>query len=221
MKRTIRAAAALAAALLLGSSLAGCGKTDTAPAPTAPASAAPAGTAAPEQTPEAAAPAGRQDGERFEAVILLEGMEETVRYEHVRNENLGFEMDYDYESLARAGEEDRERFLSLWDDPESPENYLEVTRRPEDAEPAAEAIRDELAGEYTVTEEPFVLDGARDRLRIDASDAQTGRMQTVTVIPADGGCLVASAHYTVESAEGFGRRFGCLVDTISPIPRPE
>ena len=37
----------------------------------------------------------RQDGERFEGVIILEGMEETVRYEHVRNDTVGFEMDYD------------------------------------------------------------------------------------------------------------------------------
>ncbi len=218
MKKTIRASAVLAAALLLAPSLAGCGKTAPAPTPAAPVSTEePISPAAPAETPEAATPAGRQDGERFETVILLEGMEETVRYEHVRNEALGFEMDYDYESFLRAGEEDRERFISLWDDPESPENYLEVTRRPEDAEAAAAAIRDELAGEYTCTEEPWVLDGARECLRIDASDTQTGRLQTVTVIPADGGCLVASAHYTLESAEGFGRRFGYLVNTISPI----
>ena len=216
MKNPMRAAAALAAALLLVPSLGGCGKTAPAPTPTAPVSTEePVSPAAPAETPEAAIPAGRQDGERFETVILLEGMEETVRYEHVRNEALGFEMDYDYETLQRISEEDGERFLSLWDDPESPENYLEVTRRPEDAEAAASAIRDELAGEYSLTEEPCELDGARECFRIDASDAQAGRMQTVFILPAGESCLVAAAHYTFESAEGFGHRLQGLVNTIS------
>ncbi len=54
-------------------------------------------------------------------------MEETVRYEHVRNTALGFEMDYDFESFVRRSEPDRECFISVYDDPEAPENYLEVT----------------------------------------------------------------------------------------------
>ena len=82
---------------------------------------------------------GRQDGERFEATIVLEGMEETVRYEHIINETAGFEMDYDYEAMVRHSGSGRERFLSVWDDPEHPENYLEVAYRPEDAETAAAA----------------------------------------------------------------------------------
>ena len=57
--------------------------------------------------PEAETASGRQDGERFESVIILEGMEETVKYEHVRNSAIGFEMDYDYESLVRRSEADR------------------------------------------------------------------------------------------------------------------
>ena len=48
----------------------------------------------PAATPAPAPAAVRQDGERFEEVIILEGMEETVHYEHVRNEALGLEMDY-------------------------------------------------------------------------------------------------------------------------------
>ena len=55
------------------------------------------------QVKEPAIETGRQDGERFETTIILEGMEEKVRYEHIRDEALGFEMDYDYEiALSRA-----------------------------------------------------------------------------------------------------------------------
>ena len=67
-------------------------------------------------------------------------MEETVRYEHIRNETLGFELDCDYESFERRSEADRESFVSRWDDPDDPWNYLEVTARPEGAETAAAAI---------------------------------------------------------------------------------
>ena len=87
----------------------------------------------------------RQDGERFEDVILLEGMEETVHYEHIRNTALGFEMDYDYENFVRCSDENGERFVSDWDDPANPENYLEVTLSREDAETAAAAIIEALS----------------------------------------------------------------------------
>ena len=43
----------------------------------------------------------RQVGERFEGTIILEGMDETVKYEHIRNDTLGFERDYDYENFGR------------------------------------------------------------------------------------------------------------------------
>ena len=71
--------------------------------------------AEPAVQPEAETVTGRQDGERFESVIILEGMEETVKYEHVRNSAIGFEMDYDYESLVRCSEADRECFVSVYD----------------------------------------------------------------------------------------------------------
>ena len=83
-----------------------------------------------EQTESATAESGRQDGERFEDTIILEGMEETVHYEHIRNDALGFEIDYDYENFLRHSEPDREIFVSCWDDPEKPENYLEVRYSP-------------------------------------------------------------------------------------------
>ena len=82
---------------------------------------------------EPAHASGRQNGERFEEVIALEGMEETVRYEHVRNDELGFEMDYDYESLVRRSEPERECFVSIYDDPQNPQYYLEVTASASDS----------------------------------------------------------------------------------------
>ena len=44
---------------------------------------------------------GMKDGERFEAMILLEGSEEKVGYEHAISKNVGFEMDFEYDSLTR------------------------------------------------------------------------------------------------------------------------
>ena len=41
----------------------------------------------------------------------------------------------------------------------------------------------------------------------------------VYVIPAADGCLVATAHYTIESAEGFGRRFNYLMNTFEASDR--
>ena len=110
MKKAVyKIVAALVSALLLMSMLSGCGKKNN-PADTAePAStSAPAGTAAPA---EIEVESGRRDGERFEDVIVIEGMEETVQYQHVRNEALGFEIDFDYENLERRSEANRECFV--------------------------------------------------------------------------------------------------------------
>lgn len=167
----------------------------------------------------------RQDGERFEAVIILEGMEETVHYEHIRNETVGFEMDYDYESFERRSEADRESFVSVWDDPDDPWNYLEVTHRPEDAETAAAAIGAELSKTYEIRrEDSFPLDRAGSCIRIDASADIGGltmpeHLQMVYIIPVADGCLVATGHYTIESAEGFGARFSAMMQTLSAIGR--
>ena len=118
---------------------------------------------------EAEAETGREDGERFEAVIILEGMEETVRYEHLRRETLGFEMDYDYERFVRQSEADRERFVSVWDDPQNPENYLDLSFVAEDADAAAEVVRAELSAEYELLEGTRELEGTGSCLRIEAS----------------------------------------------------
>ena len=167
----------------------------------------------------------RQDGERFEAVIILEGMEETVRYEHIRNDALGFEMDYDYESLVRRSEGDRERFVSVWDDPAHPENYLEVTFVAEDAETAAAAIAGELSKTYEIgRNDSFMLGRAGRCISISASADVGGltmpdQLQTVYIIPADDGCRIATEHYSIEAAEGFGRRFRYMMDSFAVLAR--
>ena len=171
---------------------------------------------------EPAVPAGRQDGERFEETIILEGMEETVRYEHVRNDSVGIEMDYDYESLVRRSDAGRERFISIYDNQENPENYLEVTFRSVSADAAAAFVRELLSRRYDLLESTRELERAGSCLTIEASELKgTGRMadqlQTVYIIPAADGCRIATAHCSIESAEGFGRRFSYLVNTLAVV----
>ncbi len=180
--------------------------------------------AAPSETDEPAAESVRQDGERFEAVIVIEGMEETVQYEHIRNDTLGFEMDYDYESFVRRSEADRECFVSVWDDPEHPENYLEVRSDTGNAELVASAINASLSEAYDTIVEEYELDRAGSCIRIEASELKgTGTMadllQVVYIIPAPDGCRVATAHFSIEGAEGFGRRFSYMVKTLDVIDR--
>ncbi len=166
---------------------------------------------------------GRADGERFEAVILLEGMEETVAYEHVKNQNLGFALDYAYEDLERRGDGESERFVSRWDTQEEPWNYLEIRHDTEKAELAAEAVKESLSGAYdNVSDEAFTLAQAGSCIRILASGAReglapAGSLQTVYVIPAGEGCLVAAIHCTYESAEGFGARFEAMMNTLTVL----
>jgi len=216
-KLTLIIAAALIIALAL--SLAGCAK-KPAPAPTEAPTEAPAPSEAPAATP--APGTGIADGARSEAVIVIEGMEETVQYEHVRNDALGFEMEYEYETFSRASEADREVFVSVWDDPESPENYLEVRYDPRSAEAAANAIGAVLARDYDINRSAFTLAGAGECIRIDASADKNGRtpdrLMAVYIVPAEDGSRVAAAHYFFEAAEGFGRRFRCMMDTFSVLP---
>ena len=231
MKRRILASILSAALLLL---LAGCG--------VAPAATGNTPTPQTQVTPETPNPTpdestdepsvttapvidtGRQDGERFESVINMEGMEETVRYEHVVNRTAGFEMDYDYESFLRQSEGDRERFLSIWDDPENPENYLEVKYDTGNAELVAEVISSALSDEYDVFSEYRELDFAGRCIYLEASalkgtNQMAEQLQSIYVIPASDGCRVATAHYSIESAEGFGRRFANMVNTLSVLDR--
>ena len=164
----------------------------------------------------------RQDGERFETVIILEGMEETVKYEHIRNEALGFEMDYDYENFARRSEADRECFISIWDDPANPENYLELTYSSEDADTVAAAVRATLSQTYDLTEETRELERAGSCLYIEASvlkgtNNMADQLQLVYIIPAPDGCFIATEHLYIVESEGFGRRFSYMMNSFSAI----
>ncbi len=181
----------------------------------------------PTEAPEAEPEPGRQNGERFEDVIILEGMEETVKYEHIRNGVLGFEMDYDYESLERHSDPDREWFVSCWDLPENPENYLEVRYSPLDAENAAAAVCKTLSNDYEINrDDSFLLDRAGSCIRITAEEVKGGgympdHLQTVYVIPTADGCRVATAHASIEASEGFLRRFRYMMNTFSAITGSE
>ena len=211
-KDFLTAIAALTMAFLLLTLLCGCGGQNTASE-----SAEPAGSS------ETQIETDRQDGERFEDVITLEGMEETVQYEHIINRSIGIEMDYEYESLQRYSESDRERFVSVYDNPKKPEIYLDVTYSAEDADTVAALIRKELSKEYDIIKESYTLDHAGNCIRIDASgdknDRMPDRLQMAYIIPADDGCRVARIYYTLESAEGFGTRFSKIVNTLVVIDR--
>ena len=203
----------LAALLLTALTLGGCGKADE-----------PAQSAAPTESAKPEAAVKRQDGERFETTITIEGMEETVQYEHLKNEDVGFEMDYDYEKFDRSSGSDVERFVSVWDDAGAPENYFEVRYNPQDAETVAAAVDAALSGSYTTSrDDAFDLARAGKCIRIDASETKSGgemppQLQAVYIVPADDGCRVVTTHCAIESSEGFGRRFHYFMDTFEAIP---
>lgn len=183
---------------------------------------APAEDAAPAETAEPEAEIARADGEHFDAVIMLEGMEETVEYCHARNDTLGFEIDYEYDSLVRLIEADRERFVSVWDNDTDPENYLEVRYDTGNFELVTDAISATLSNDYEIVVETLELDKAGTCNRIDASEVKGGgfmpeHLQTVYIIPAGDGCFVATVHCTIESAEGFGHRIAYMMNTFNII----
>lgn len=165
----------------------------------------------------------RQDGERFEGVIVIEGMEEKVKYEHVRNEMVGFEMDYDYEKFERNSKSNVDRFVSRYDDPENPENYLEVTYSASDADTVSDSVSKDLSSEYDIIKQSFTLDRAGSCIRIGASSLKGNKgtpdfLQMVYIIPAEDGCRIATAHYSYESADSFGTRFADFMKSFSVIP---
>lgn len=209
---------ALLLVLLPMAMLSGCGRTDTASATPAPTE-----QAAPSEVPQAAATPGRQDGERFETTVIVEGMEETVSYEHIRNEALGFEMDYDYEILERRKDTDREVFLALGEDPEDPWNCFEIRRTAGDADSVTAGLKTNFSDSYdTVSAAPFTFDGAGACTCIDISGAKDGKapagsLLTVYVIPANDSCLVALVRCTYESAGGFGVRANAMLNTLTLI----
>ena len=186
------------------------------------------GTAA-AAAPAAAAPAAAaesdlalQPGEHFEGTVTLEGMEQTVHYEAIRNDALGFEMGYDYENFVRHSEADRERFISAWDNPDNPEIYLEITHSSDDAETTAASIAETLSSRYNVSRWEYTLDRAGECIDLRGELDKEGQMsiwelQMVYIIPADDGCFVAWGHYTQESAEGCGARFRGMMHTFAVL----
>ncbi len=174
------------------------------------------------ETSETKSGSGHEDGERSESIIMIEGMEEAVSYEHIRNSTVGIEMDYDYELFERHSEPDRECFVSRYDDPGNYENYLEVTYSEEDAESVAAAVSETLSNDYDIIREEFMLEHAGRCIRIDASADKGGltmpeKLRMVYIIPADDGCCIATAHYSIEGAEGFGVRFRNMMHTLELI----
>ena len=221
MKKRI---AALSVAALMALGLASCGDAPAAEIDTAAGDEEIVVIEAEEATTEEATTAPmRADGERFEAVILLEGMEETVHYEHIRSESIGFEMDYDYEMLERRSDAEGECFVPYTEGAEDPWNYFELRYDTGNANLVADALKASLSGSYdTVTEEEFSLEAAGDCVLVKASGAKagvepSGSLQRVYVIPTGEGCIVATAHCTYESAEGFGARANYMLHTLTVI----
>ncbi len=160
--------------------------------------------------------AGREDGERFEGVIILEGTEETVNYEHAKNSALGFEIDYEYESLTRVSSSEGEKFISIYEDENNASNYLEIVYSMANFEATVENVSEELSANYEISTEEHSFGNVGICKRIYATNPKdnSGNLQTVYVIPCGEGSLIATEHYTFESAEGFGRRFDNMLDTL-------
>lgn len=159
----------------------------------------------------------RKDGERFEEVIILEGMEESVNYEHAINDVIGIEIDFEYESLVRKSESDEERFISIYDNLDSPDNYLEVTYRSENIDAATASISEDLSKEYEIQAGSFELENVSACTTIDTVSSVSGGRDLLRVylVPSGEGTIVATAHFTFESAEGFGHRFDYMMSTLA------
>ena len=175
--------------------------------------------AEPEGLPDVTNETRRQDGERFEDVIMLEGMQETVKYEHVRNDSLGIELDYDYENFERHNDSGSERFVSRYDAGTS----LDIGYSPESAEKMADSFAETFSMAYDIVREPCTLAKAGSCIRIDASATKDGQtpdlLQAVYIIPAGEGSIVAGMQYSFEAADGFGKRFNEILNTLEIIGR--
>lgn len=235
MKKTIVTMTIILALML---SLAGCGKAPAAesstpaPAPQAtetvqtPAENTPAETPAPVETPAPTAePApARQDGERFEGTFCYQGFEETVHYEHLRREDLGFEMDYDYDMFVRQSGADYERFVHVWDDPANPANYIEVEADTGNANLVADAMNAALSGEFDTTVVYRDMDNGEQCICIEASvikgtNQMADRIEERYIIPAPDGCRIATARYDTVDSEGLAKRLFHMVKTIAAFDR--
>lgn len=157
---------------------------------------------------------------RFDAVIMIEGMEETVQYEHAVNEELGIAINYEYKLFERFSEEDRETFISVYDDPENPSEYFDISYRAEAADAVLAQESAALKEKYEISVSELTLNGAGKCTYIDASADKGGKtmpevLRSVYIIPAQDGCYVVSTRCYIESAEGFGVRVRNMINTIT------
>ena len=165
---------------------------------------------------------GRADGERFDQLIMVEGEEATVGFEHVKNAAIGYEMDFDYEILKRRKGDGVDRLISVYDDEENPVNYLEVTFAEGTEEAVGTQITEELLQEHRIVVSSGELDNGEVITVIDATGAKedgvmSDKPEIVYIISANGGCIVATAHFSRDAVEGFGSRFATVVRTINVI----
>ena len=152
---------------------------------------------------------------------MIEGMTETVGYEHAISKTVGCELDYEYDSFVRNSGSDNECFMSKYDDPEDPMNYLLLKHTEEDAETTLAKLMGSLSDDFDeVTTEEAELDGVGKCECIITSGVKNsklpvGALRRVYIIPAANGCITAEANYTIESAEGFGTRFINILNTLT------
>ena len=155
---------------------------------------------------------------------MIEGTEETVRYEHIKNTKAGIELDYDYESFNRVNEGERETFTSVYDDQAAPNNYMYIVADTDDPDTAAGMFGMTLAMDFeNVSSEKVTLDKAGDCTVLYANGPKSevfpsDAVEKVYIIPAPDGCRIARIYCTVESAEGFGVHFAEMLDTLEVIP---
>lgn len=165
----------------------------------------------------------RKDGERFQSTIMLEGLEEVVNYEHLINDTIGFEMDYDYDSFSRISKSDKEIILPNYDDSSEPTNFLEIFYDNNNADTVVSNINTELSKTYDTTIDYLTSNNLGNYIHIDVSLVKNGQLLPVLresfVIPLNNGCLVATAHYYREAAEGIGRRFADMINTMTVIDK--
>ncbi len=166
----------------------------------------------------------RQDGERFEGTFSYQGFEETVHYEHIRRDDLGFEMDYDYDLFVRQSGTDFERFVYAHDDMTKPQNYLEVRADTGNANLVADAMNTTLSSEYDTTVVYRDMDNGEQCIRIEASvikgtNQMADQIEERYIIPAPDGCRIATGHYDTADSEGFAKRLFYMVKTISAFDR--
>ena len=133
------------------------------------------------------------------------------------NNDLGFEIDYEYEDLNRKTLADREIFISIYDDENDPSNYLEVSQSDLPVDTVITNLRIELSQNADIETETRTLENAGEVTYIEASSKggnMLDQIQSVYVIPAGYGTIVARCHFSIEAAEGFGQRFRQMLNTL-------